>query len=343
MTQQKKIVFSAVLALLLITAAGIATGYYLVTRRPFGIDRPTYLYIDADDTADSVYTKLGTELKAQSLTGFRLLARIYDYPSHLHTGAYRMDGSIRSLDAFRMLLHGHQTPVRLVVPSTRTLDRVAAMMGRRLMTDSASIARLLNDSSYIARLGFDRQTLPALFVPNTYEVYWNTTAEDLLKRLRREYDRFWNETRRQKAEQIGLTPIEVATLASIVEEETAQKAEKPMVAGLYMNRLHRGMPLQADPTVKFALQQFGLRRILYAHLETDSPYNTYKYTGLPPGPIRIATIDGMESVLDYTRHNYLYMCAKEDFSGFHNFAATLQEHSRNAQRYQRELNRRNIR
>ena len=161
--------------------------------------------------------------------------------------------------------------------------------------------------------------------------------------MKREYDRFWNEQRRTQAEAVGLTPVEVATLASIVEEETAQKAEKPMVAGLYLNRLRKGMPLQADPTVKFALQDFGLRRILLKHLETDSPYNTYRQAGLPPGPIRVATPEGLESVLHPARHSYLYMCAKEDFSGFHNFAATLQEHSRNAQRYQQELNRRKIR
>ena len=333
----------AALALCFLLAGTVGTGYVLMTRRTFQVGRPTFLYIDADDTADSVFLKLERDLKASSLTGFRLLAQAYDYSSRVRTGAYRMDATTRTLDAFWQLLHGHQTPVRIVVPSVRTMDRMATALSKRLMTDSASVARLLNDSSYIASLGFDRQTLPALFLPNTYEVYWNISADDLLRRMKREYDRFWNEQRRTQAEAVGPTPVEVATLASIVEEETAQKAEKPMVAGLYLNRLRKGMPLQADPTVKFALQDFGLRRILLKHLETESPYNTYRQAGLPPGPIRVATPEGLESVLHPARHSYLYMCAKEDFSGFHNFAATLQEHSRNAQRYQQELNRRKIR
>ncbi|MCD7816338.1 MAG: endolytic transglycosylase MltG, partial [Bacteroides sp.] len=195
---------------------------------------------------------------------------------------------------------------------------------------------------YCAQIGYSTETLPCLFIPNTYEVYWTMTPEAFVKRMQKEHDRFWNEERKAKAQSIGLTPEEVATLASIVEEETANNAEKPMVAGLYINRLHADMPLQADPTVKFALQDFGLRRILHTHLETDSPYNTYKHTGLPPGPIRIPSIQGIESVLNYTRHNYLYMCAKEDFSGTHNFAATFSQHLANARKYQRELNRRKI-
>ena len=163
-----------------------------------------------------------------------------------------------------------------------------------------------------------------------------------MKRMKKEHDRFWNAERTGKAASIGLTPEEVCTVASIVEEETANKAEKPIVAGLYINRLHAGMLLQADPTVKFALQEFGLRRILHKHLEADNPYNTYKHQGLPPGPIRIASIDGIDAVLNYTHHDFLYMCAKEDFSGTHNFAVTWNEHLANARRYQRALNQRNI-
>lgn len=342
MTRKKKLFLISALTAAVLAVATLAGGYCLVTHRPFHTARPVVLYIDADDTADSVYAKLRRDLNATSLTGFRLLSALYHYPEQVHCGAYRMDAATSALDAFRQLRYGHQTPVRLVVPSVRTLDRLAGFMGRKLMADSAAFARVLTDSVFTDSLGFDRYTLPALFLPDTYEVYWTTSPHDLLLRMKREYNRYWNETRRAQAAAIGLTPVEVATLASIVEEETAQKAEKPLVAGLYINRLHRGMPLQADPTVKFALQDFGLRRILYAHLETDSPYNTYRQAGLPPGPIRIATPNGLESVLDYTRHTYLYMCAKEDFSGFHNFATTLTEHQRNARRYQQELNRRKI-
>ena len=211
------------------------------------------------------------------------------------------------------------------------------------MVDSCEIANILNDTAYISKLGFTPETLPALFIPNTYEVYWNMSAEDFMQRMLKEHKAFWNEKRLKQAEAIGLTPIEVATLASIVEEETANQAEKPMVAGLYINRLKKGMLLQADPTVKFSLQEFGLKRILFKHLEVDSPYNTYKYAGLPPGPIRVPSYQGLESVLNYTKHNYIYMCAKEDFSGTHNFAVTSAQHAANARKYQQALNRRGIR
>jgi UPF0755 protein len=198
------------------------------------------------------------------------------------------------------------------------------------MMDSAEIAPLLAD------------TMMSLFIPDTYEVYWNISAPDLLRRMEREHDRFWNAERRAKAEALQMTTEEVATLASIVAEETNDNAEKPTVAGLYINRLRRGMPLQADPTVKFALQNFGLRRVLNEHLMVDSPYNTYRYGGLPPGPIRIATPVDIDAVLNYRRHNYIYMCAKEDFSGSHNFATNLADHNRNARRYQQALNARRI-
>ena len=184
--------------------------------------------------------------------------------------------------------------------------------------------------------------MPALFIPNTYEAYWNTDAEAFIQRMKKEYERFWTQERKDKAQACGLTPVEVSTLASIVEEETANGPEKPMVAGLYIKRLNKGMLLQADPTVKFGLQEFGLKRILFKHLEVDSPYNTYKHAGLPPGPIRIPSIQGLESVLNYTQHHYIYMCAKEDFSGTHNFAVTAAQHQANARRYQQALNRRKI-
>ena len=231
----------------------------------------------------------------------------------------------------------------LTVGSVRTLDRMARNVARQLMIDSTEVARLMADTAYIRSIGYSKETLPALFIPNTYEVYWNLSAEELMQRMVKENKAFWNDKRMNQAKAIGLTPIEVATLASIVEEETANQNEKPMVAGLYINRLQRGMLLQADPTVKFSLQEFGLKRILYKHLEVDSPYNTYKYAGLPPGPIRVPSYQGLESVLNYTKHNYLYMCAKEDFSGTHNFAVTSAQHAANARRYQQALNRKGIR
>jgi UPF0755 protein len=189
----------------------------------------------------------------------------------------------------------------------------------------------------IKELGFTPPTFPVMFVPNTYEMYWTTTPANFTKRMKIEYDKFWNEERKTKADRIGLTPIEVSILASIVQEETAKNDEKPLVAGLYINRLKRGMPLQADPTIKYAVNDFTLRRVLNTHLEMDSPYNTYKFAGLPPGPINFPEITSIDAVLNFKKHNFIYMCAKSDFSGYHNFAQTLAQHNRNADAYRAAL------
>ena len=339
---KKKVIIisiSVIVAILLSAAVGT---YSLLFSKPFKINNPTFIYIDDDDSADSVFTKIETNLHPESMTGIKMLAKLKNYGENIYTGAYKISPEMTVLETFRMLKAGRQTPVKLIIPSVRTIDKLVSRAAEQIMADSASIASLLNDSSYLANLGYDKATIPALFIPNTYEVYWNMTAEGFIKRMTRENKNFWNTERTAKAKALNMTAAEVCTLASIVDEETANNAEKPLVAGLYINRLKRGMLLQADPTVKFSLQDFGLRRILFKHLETDSPYNTYKNPGLPPGPIRIASVTGINSVLNYSRHNYIYMCAKEDFSGTHNFASTLSEHNRNARRYQQALNRRNI-
>lgn len=339
--KNKKTIYVLLILFFILTSTIIA-GYCLLFNHPFQIEKRTYLYIDEDDNIDSVYTKIENRLHTSTLRGFRLLSSLSGYAEQIHPGAYQIDASYTTWKTFHRLQQGMQTPVRLTIPSVRTLDKLVKTVSRQIMADSASLSGLLNDSTFCAHLGYNSNTLPALFIPDTYEVYWTITPEQFVERMQKEHKRFWNEERIKKAQHIGFTPVEIVTLASIVEEETIKKAEKPMVAGLYINRLHKGMPLQADPTVKFALQDFTLKRIRHKHLECDSPYNTYKYPGLPPGPIRIPSIDGIESVLNYTRHDYLYMCAKEDFSGYHNFAENMTKHLQNAARYQRELNKRNI-
>ena len=307
--------------------------------------RPTdtaYLYIDRDDTIDSIYYKVEKAGNPKIFIGFRWMVAYREYDRHIRTGRYAIRPGENVYHVLSRLRWGYQEPMNLVVGSVRHLDRLARHVGRQLMTDSADIARLLADSTRIAALGYDRQTLPALFIPNTYEVYWDISAEEFLQRMEKEYERFWNKDRRDKAQALGMTPVEVATLASIVEEETNDSQEKPIVAGLYINRLHRGMALQADPTVRFAVGDFERQRVTHADLSINSPYNTYLHTGLPPGPIRIATPEGLDAVLNYAHHNYLYMCAKEDFSGRHNFASNYSEHLRNARRYQQALNKRKI-
>ena len=300
------------------------------------------IYIDRDDTIDSIYNKVEKAGQPRAFFAFRWMAEYREYDRHIRTGRYAIRPGESVYHVLSRLRWGYQEPMNLVVGSVRQLERLARNVGNQLMTDSADIARLLADSARIASLGYDRQTLPALFIPNTYEVYWDMSAEDFLKRMAQEHERFWNQDRRSKAQALGMTPVEVATLASIVEEETNNREEKPVVAGLYINRLQRGMPLQADPTVRFAVGDFGRQRVTYADLSLDSPYNTYLHTGLPPGPIRIPTPEGLDAVLDYEHHNYLYMCAKEDFSGRHNFASNYADHLRNARRYQQALNKRKI-
>ena len=294
-----------------------------------------FIYIDRDDTQDSV--------RAKSALGWRwdIYNKVFCY--RLRTGRYRLHPGTTYIGLYRQLRNGAQEPMNLVVPTSRTMDRLASVLSQSLMLDSAEIASALTDSAFCNNYGYTTATIPALFIPNTYEVSWDISFDKLVERMERENSRVWTSERKAKAEALGLTHEEVATLASIVDEETANDAEKPMIAGVYLNRLRLGMPLQADPTVKFAVGDFSLRRILNKHLKVESPYNTYLVEGLPPGPIRIPSIAGLNAVLNRVEHPYLYMCAKEDFSGTHNFAQTLPEHYRNARRYVKALNARGIR
>lgn len=288
-----------------------------------------YVFIDRDDTADSVKVKSGIGWRWEcfcGVLGFRP-----------HTGRYLVEPGMTQLMLYRNLRSGIQEPVNIIVPTSRTMNSLAATLSRCLMLDSTEIASALTDSSYCVAHGYTTATIPALFIPNTYEIYWDVSLDGLVERMKRENNRYWTAERDRKSRLCGLTREEVATLASIVDEETANDAEKPMIAGLYLNRLRIGMPLQADPTVKFAVGDFSLRRILNEHLKVKSPYNTYLVEGLPPGPIRIPSIAGLEAVLNHAKHSYIYMCAKEDFSGTHNYSASLAEHHKNARRYVRAL------
>lgn len=305
-------------------------------------DQVEYLYIDDDDTLDSVFVKMRPFASNSGFTGLTTMLRHARYGQHIRTGRYAVNPGEGAFTVFRRLKNGQQEPMHLTIPESRTMERLAAQLSRRLMADSATIAAALLDSATCQHYGYDTCTMAALFVPDTYEVYWNISVDHLLDRMQREHDRFWRGTRQAKADSLGLTPAEVCTLASIIDEETANNAEKPLVAGMYLNRLRKGMPLQADPTVKFALRQFELRRIYQKHLATPSPYNTYRHEGLPPGPIKIASVKGIDAVLNAVAHDYLYMCAKEDFSGTHNFAVTYSEHLLNAARYSKALNARGI-
>ena len=305
-------------------------------------DQTQYVYIDEDDTRDSVLAKVGAFSHTAGMTGLCTLMRHSSYDKHVRTGRYAIEPGEGAFTVFRHLKNGRQSSMMLTSPEVRTMDRLAAYLGQKLMVDSATVADALYSQETCQELGYDTCTIAAMFVPNSYDIFWNVPLDKFLKRMQREHDRFWEGDREEKAKRMQLTPNEVCTLASIIDEETANTQEKPMIAGMYLNRLHQPMPLQADPTIKFALKQFELKRIYNKLLDVNSPYNTYRNEGLPPGPIKIASIKGIDAVLNYVHHDYLYMCAKEDFSGTHNFARTYQEHLKNAARYTKALNERNI-
>lgn len=339
----KKTIIICVLALMVVAASIVGyLGYRAVMAPVVQGEQTVYIQVYPGYDAQRVEEVLTSSVELKSTVAFAPLMKHYEYDTRVKPGNYAIRPGDSMRDICLRLLSGNQTPVKLVVPSVRTLDRLAGAVGKQLMVDSAMVMRTLTDARLIDSLGYTKETLPCMFIPNTYEVYWTMSPEQFMDRMLKENKRFWNAARVDKAKAQGLTPNEVVTLASIVNEETNKVDEMPMVAGLYLNRLKRGMLLQADPTVKFALGQFELRRILYAHLEYDSPYNTYKYAGLPPGPIRIPSVDAIESVLNPSKHSHIYMCAKEDFSGYHNFATTLSQHNANARRYQQALNSRGI-
>ncbi|MDH6311516.1 UPF0755 protein [Parabacteroides sp. PFB2-10] len=342
--RSKWVIALGILFSLLLVAAAAGYWLYQTAMRPnFNPSDRVYVYVDERKNFDDLCAQLTDSAACSNEGSFRWLANRLHYPETMRTGRYAVEPEMSNLDLLNRLRRGQQTATRITFNNIRFLEDLTRRLDEQLMLSSEDILNRLTDPAYCDSLGFDLETIRCLFIPNTYEVYWNISPDALLTRMKREYDAFWTDERRKKAESIGLTPTEVAVLASIVEEETAVADEFPVVAGLYINRLHRGMLLQADPTVKYAVGDFMLQRILYVHLEVDSPYNTYIYPGLPPGPLRIPSIQGLNAVLNYAKHNYLYMVAKEDFSGRHNFASTLREHNNNANRYRQELNRRNIR
>ena len=272
---------------------------------------------------------------------FRKTAEALKYKT-IRIGKYDISGCRTNLDLVRLLRRGQHYPVKFTFNNTRTVDQFVEKVGNRFFFEPQELSALLHNRDYMSKFGLSDTTAVCLFIPNTYEIYYDITAEEFLDRMNSYYQQFWNEKRKTTASEIGLTPVQVATLASIVEEENMRPSEKAIIAGLYINRLNKGMLLQSDPTVKFAIGDFARKRILNTDLQIDSPYNTYKYKGLPPGPIRIPEASTMDSVLHYRHHNYLYMCAKEDFSGYHNFTASAAVHAQNAARYRAALNARNI-
>lgn len=297
------------------------------------------LIIPRGATFKSVQQQLHEGRYVSDLISFSFLARLMNYDRAVKPGRYVLTAGMSNMQAIRLLRSGNQLPVNMRFHNIRTLDELPdKITAHLLMTpvqfDSA-LTRFIQNNPY----GFNRENVIAMFIPNTYQVYYDVSPDDLIERMHQEYETFWSEENLALAAKTGLTPVEVSTLASIVQAESIKPEEAPVIAGLYVNRLRKGIALQADPTLKFALGDFSLKRILNVHKDIDSPYNTYMHAGLPPGPISMPEITSLQAVLNYTPSDYLYMCAKEDFSGYHNFTADYQQHLRNASRYQTALTR----
>lgn len=266
-----------------------------------------------------------------------------NFTKNIKPGKYLLKEGMSNNELVDLLRSGKQEPVKLSFDHIRTVKELAGKLSKNIEADSTSIYSLLTDKDFIGKYGLDNKTILTLFIPNTYDFYWNTSAEEMIKKMAVEYKLYWTEDRKQQAKKMNLTQSEVSILASIVQSEQSVRAdERPRVAGLYINRLRIGMRLQSDPTVIYAVGDFEIERVIGKHLAVESPYNTYRNLGLPPGPIVLPSVKSLDAVLNYEKHNFIYMCAKEDFSGYHNFAVDYDEHMKNARKYQQELNRRNI-
>jgi len=301
-----------------------------------------YIYIPTGAEINDVYALLYDAKLVKNTNTFEWVAERKKYSRHIHPGRYKIQNRMSNNDLINMLRAGVQDPVGVVLNNVRTPEELAIKVAEQIEPDTADILALLYDKAFIEEMGFNAYTIMGMFIPNTYECWWNISAKGFLERMKKEYERFWNLERTYKSQRINLTPDEVITLASIIENETNKPEEYRRIAGVYINRLDKGIKLQADPTVKYALGDFDIKRVLKKHTDIDSPYNTYKYYGLPPGPICMPSIRAIDAVLNYEKHDYLYFCAKDDFSGYHNFARTLAQHNKNAHLYQKALNRRRI-
>lgn len=303
-----------------------------------------YFYIYSDYTFDDVVNDLYEKGYIINRASFSWVAqKKANFKNNIHPGRYLLKEGMSNNELIDLLRSGIQDLVEVTFNNVRTINQLSGKITKNLECDSIEFYNLVTDKYFTTKYGFNSITILTLFLPNTYEFCWNTTAEELVERMATEYKKFWTAERKEKARKLNLSQSEVAILASIVQaEQSAHSDERPRVAGLYINRLRKGMLLQSDPTVVYGIGDFTIQRVLTKHLQTNTPYNTYIHKGLPPGPINLPNIKSLDAVLNYEQHNYIYMCAKEDFSGYHNFAKTYNQHLNYARKYQRALNKRRI-
>ena len=303
-----------------------------------------YFYVYTGYSFENVVNDLYEKGYIMNRNSFEWVAdKKANFKNNIKAGRYLLKDGMSNNELVDLLRSGVQEPVEVTFNNVRTISELSGKITKNIECDSLAFYKLISDKTFTAKYGFNTITILTLFLPNTYEFYWNTSAEQLIKRMAEEYKNFWTDERKAKARKLNLSQSEVAILASIVQAEQSVHAdERPIVAGLYINRLRIGMLLQSDPTVVYGIGDFTINRVLTKHLKYNTPYNTYLHKGLPPGPINLPSIQSLDAVLNYQKHNYIYMCAKADFSGYHAFATNYNQHLNNARKYQQELNRRKI-
>lgn len=329
------LIIAAALCLIVIVAAMIIFGPNTKNKQSI------QLVVPRNATYAQVLDSLETHNILRSERTFKTVVKAMKFKT-MHVGKYKIQPGMSNYHLVKLLRRGQHFPITFSFNNARTLDQFVEKVGHKFFFEPEELSILVHDTAFLKKYDLTEETCPAIFIPNSYQIFYDITAEGFFDRMYQNYKTFWAGKRTKEAESIGLSPTEVTTLASIVEEENFRPKEKAIIAGLYINRLNKGMLLQSDPTVKFALGDFSRQRILNADLRVESPYNTYKYKGLPPGPIRIPEASTIDSVLHYRHHDYLYMCAKEDLSGYHNFTSSSAQHEQNANRYRAALQARNI-
>ena len=337
----KKILFFSALILILISGAA----YYFILNGNISFasnKEKEYLYIPTGASFEDVLKILKEKKLLNDERSFTLLSQSVGYTGKVLPGKYRLKNKMTNYQLVRLLKSGKQEPVKLIVKGSQSFQNFLEYTSENLELSFDELNRKLTDKKFLNQYNLNTETAPCLIIPNTYEVYWNISLEKFMERMVGAYEKYWDDKRINKCKEAGLTKTQAVTLASIIEKETDRDKDLPIIAGVYINRIAKGMKLQADPTVLFALNDQTSKRVYGKMLEYDSPYNTYKYTGLPPGPICIPAIQSVEAVLDYRVHNFIYFCARPDGSGYSDFAETYKDHQLNAKKYRNYLDSRNI-
>jgi len=340
MSSKKAIIFFVIALLLFMGIFGAFYAYKQFSKPIIQIEgkKTAIIYIPTGARYKDVLYTLESNHYLTDKKIFDFFAKQKKYTDNVKAGKYELRDGLTVNELINKLRSGNQKAVKITFNNIRFLPKLASIVSKKLEFDSLELMNLLNDEAYITSLGYNKNTIISLFLPNTYEFWWNTNAKEFVERMQKEHNKFWTKKRLDKAKKMKLSPLEVSILASIVQEETNKASEMARIAGVYMNRLRVGMMLQADPTARFAYGDFSVKRVKYDYLKIDSPYNTYMYKGLPPGPICMPNPITIDKVLSYEKHKYYYFCAKADNSGTHIFEHNLRAHNRNARAYHRYLN-----